>query len=284
MIVAAHAKVNLSLRLRSRDGTGYHPIRSLVQSIGWHDTLTLEAADSDDFRITGDLTAEDDNLAWRAVEAVRRELGVRRPLDLHLEKRIALAAGLGGGSADAAAALVATSALLGGPPELPGRLAASLGSDVPFCLVGGTAWMEGRGEIVTAVPLRPGYALAVAVPPFELATAAVYRRWDEMGEPAAAEVPERALPPALRGRESLGNDLLPAALDLRPEMGDWIDDLEQHWGRAVLLTGSGPACFAFFADESEAGEAVAAITGARATWAGSPSDVGVRVLDGGFKT
>ena len=277
MIVSAFAKVNLSLRVRPRDDSGYHPLRSLVQSIGWADRLTLEAAEEDDFEITGDLPAEEDNLAWQAATAVRRAIAVRRPLRLHLEKHIAVAAGLGGGSADAAAGLVAATGVLRGPAELPALLAPTLGSDVPFCLVGGTAWMEGRGETITAVPLRPDYALAVAVPPFELATAAVYRRWDQLDGPVGSTLSGRDLPPSLRGFEDLGNDLLPAARDLHSDLADWMADLTQRWDRPVHLTGSGPACFAFFGDDAEASDAVGAVTGARAVWAGAPIGVGVRV-------
>ena len=277
MIVSVFAKVNLSLRVQARDGSGYHPLRSLVQSIGWTDRVTVETAESDDFRITGDLPAEEDNLAWRAVNAVRTALTTRRPLDVHLEKSIAVAAGLGGGSADAAGGLVAATGVLRGPAELPALLAPTLGSDVPFCLLGGTAWMEGHGETITPVPLRPDYALAVAVPPFQLATAAVYRHWDEMGEPQGVTVTGRDLPPSLRGFDELGNDLLPAARSLRPELGDWIEELEQQWERRVLLTGSGPGCFGFFSNEDEAADAAGAVAGARAVWSGVPSGVGVRV-------
>lgn len=277
MIVSAFAKVNLSLRVRPRDDSGYHPLRSLVQSIAWADRLTLQVAEEDDFRITGDLPAEEDNLAWQAATAVRRAIAVRRFLDLHLEKHIAVAAGLGGGSADAAAGLVAATGVLRGPAELPGLLAPTLGSDVPFCLVGGTAWMEGRGETVTAVPLRPDYALAVAVPPFELATAAVYRRWDQLDGPSGPAMESRHLPPSLRGFEDLGNDLLPAARHLHSDLADWMADLAQRWERPVHLTGSGPACFAFFEDEAEASDAVGAVAGARSVWAGVPIGVGVRV-------
>ncbi len=198
-------------------------------------------------------------------------------MNLHLEKRIAVAAGLGGGSADAAAGLVAAVRLLGGPTDLAARLAPDLGSDVPFCLVGGTAWMEGRGEAITSVPLHTDYALAVAVPRFELPTAAVYRRWDELGEPVAPALEARHLPPALRDVDELGNDLLLAARDLRPALGDWMAELGAVWQRPVLLTGSGPACFAFFADEDEANSASRAVRDARAVWAGAPSPVGVRV-------
>ncbi|MBI5157372.1 MAG: 4-(cytidine 5'-diphospho)-2-C-methyl-D-erythritol kinase [Acidimicrobiia bacterium] len=278
MIVDGFAKVNLSLRVRPRDDSGYHPLRSLVQSVGWSDRLTLLVAADDAFTIDGDLPAEEDNLAWRAVEAVRTEAATRSRWSLHLHKRIAVAAGLGGGSADAAAGLVAATRLLRTPAGTAERLAPALGSDVPFCLVGGTAWMEGRGEILTTVPLRPDYAVAIAVPPFELATAAVYRHWDEMEGPTGPVIGGRSLPPSLRGFDDVGNDLLPAALDVRPDLGDWMDDLAERWDRPLLLSGSGPACFAFFADEEEAESAVAAVQGARAVWAGVPVAVGVRVV------
>jgi 4-diphosphocytidyl-2-C-methyl-D-erythritol kinase len=277
VIVSAFAKVNLSLRVRPRDAAGYHPVRSLVQSIAWADRLTMEPADEDDFAITGDLPAEEDNLAWQAATAVRRAIGVRRALRLQLEKHIAVAAGLGGGSADAAAGLVAATGVLRGPAELPSLLAPGLGSDVPFCLVGGTAWMEGRGEVITAVPLRPDYALAVAVPPFELSTAAVYRRWDQLDGPVGPAVGGRSLPPSLRSFEELGNDLLPAATSLHSDLADWMSDLAERWERPVQLTGSGPACFGFFADDTEATEALRTVTGARAMWSGVPMAVGVRV-------
>jgi 4-diphosphocytidyl-2-C-methyl-D-erythritol kinase len=108
MIVDGFAKVNLSLRVRSRDASGYHQIRSLAQSIAWSDRVSLDVAEGEDrFTIDGDLLADETNLAWRAVVAVRSDAGQRRPLALHLVKHIALAAGLGGGSADAALGLVA---------------------------------------------------------------------------------------------------------------------------------------------------------------------------------
>lgn len=280
MIVDGFAKVNLSLRVRARDSSGYHQIRSLAQSIGWSDRVSLGfAEDEDRFTVDGDLPAEETNLAWRAVAAVRSDAGLRRPVDLHLVKRIALAAGLGGGSADAAAGLVAASRLLGSAPDVAARLAPALGSDVPFCLVGGAAWMEGRGETVTAVGVEPDFSVAVAVPPFELSTAAVYRRWDELDGPGGVAIEGRRLPPSLRGFEPLGNDLLPAALDLRPELGDWMAALAARWERTVLLTGSGPAVFAFFADVDEASGAAAAVDGARAVWAGRAVAAGTRVIE-----
>jgi 4-diphosphocytidyl-2-C-methyl-D-erythritol kinase len=278
VIVEALGKVNLSLHLRVRDASGYHPIRSLVQSVDWSDSLTLQLADADRFTVDGDMPADESNLAWRAMVAARCAAGVRRGVALHLVKRIPVAAGLGGGSADAAAGLVGTSRLLGLDPAVPERLALGLGADVPFCVVGGTAWMEGRGERVTPVSVRPSYALAVAVPPFEMSTSQVYRRWDDLGGPAGTPMEVRHLPPSLRGLDDLANDLSPAAVDLRPDLGDWLTDLATGWGRPVLLTGSGPAAFGFFSDLDEATDAAAAAASVRATWAGGPASGGWRVV------
>lgn len=271
MRVRGFAKVNLSLQVRGRDDSGFHPLRSLVQSIAWADLLTVGWADDDDaFAIDGDLEAEASNLAWRAAVAVRRASGSSRPMSVHLQKRIPVSAGLGGGSADAAAALVAAGDLFAVDAAVLDGLAPDLGSDVLFCLLGGSAWMEGRGDRIHPARLRDGWALAVAVPPFPLSTAAVYRRWDEMDGPGGNPIASRHLPPALRDHAPLVNDLLPAARDLRPELGDWMAAVAGVWGRPVLMTGSGPAVFAFFADADEAADALPHVPESRAVWAGLP--------------
>lgn len=253
----APAKLNFDLRLRSVDASGLHPLRSLVQTIDWSDLLSLEEGDEDTFQIHGaDLPEGGDNLIWRAVEAL--QLDSRPRLALRLEKRIAVSAGLGGGSADAAATLAGLADMLGLDPERVGAAAARVGADVPFLLTGGTAWMEGYGTEITPLPPLSGFAVAVAVPPFELPTPAVYRRWDELGEPLGTEVTVSALPPSLRPFGDVRNDLTPAAVSLQPDLADWMADLELRWERPVLMSGSGPACFAFFLDSDEAEDAVAA--------------------------
>lgn len=274
----APAKLNLDLRVGSRDESGLHPLRSLVQTIEWCDRLTVEAGDEDLLEITGaDLDVGDDNLVWRAV----RELvpGRRPPLAIELEKLIPVAAGLGGGSADAAATLAAVADLLGVEREAVERAAPRVGSDVPFALVGGTAWMEGHGEILTRLDPLEGFAVAVAVPDFELATSDVYRRWDEMDEPLGPEIAGPGLPPALRGQGELRNDLTPAAVELRPELGEWMTELARAWGRPVIMSGSGPACFAFFLDLDEAEGARSGIESTRGSRAAHLRPVAVRRIE-----
>jgi len=277
MEVEAFAKVNLSLRLRARDASGRHPLRSLVQSIDWADRLGLASAPEDAFTVTGLALPDDDaNLERRALRAARAASSRPGPVALTLDKRIPIAAGLGGGSADAAACLVLVAAHLGLSSGQRDALAPGLGADVPFCLVGGTAWMESYGERLTPVPPLAGFWLAVVVPPFEVATTAAYRRWDELEGPAGPEISGRDLPPELRPFAPLGNDLVPAARSLVPELGDWAADLERRWGRAVLMSGSGPALFGFFPTASEA-EGAAAVPGARGARACRPEPTGWRV-------
>jgi 4-diphosphocytidyl-2-C-methyl-D-erythritol kinase len=265
MHVDVFAKVNVSLRVRPPDRSGLHPLRSLAQSIDWRDCLVLADADEDALEVDPpDVPADERNLAWRAVEAVRQRAGATGPVRVSLAKRIPVAAGLGGGSADAAGGLVVAGKRFGLDDEGRAALAPGLGADVPFCLSGGTAWMEGHGEQISPLPFSGDYVLAVVVPPFPLSTAAVFRRWDELGGPTGPAPPERDLPDSLRPYAPLANDLVPAARDLTPALGDWLADLAGAWGRAVMMTGSGPAVFGYFGDEDEAAGALGEAGEARA--------------------
>jgi len=280
--VAAYAKVNLGLRVGSAAPDGYHPVWGIFQSIDLSDRLVLAAADEDS--ITGphggEIPAGLDNLAWQAVRAVRHHAGVTSALAVTLEKQIPVAAGLGGGSADAAAALIAAGRLLGVDRDELTGLAPALGSDVPFCIVGGTARVSGHGEVVTTLDALDGFSLAVVVPPIELATPAVFRRWDELDEPTGLDIPGRDLPPALREEAPLRNDLYPAAAAIAPVIDDWRADLAAAWGRPVLMSGSGPSLYGFFVDKEEATAAVAGIPpGARCAEGIDLMSVGWRVVD-----
>lgn len=259
----APAKLNLDLRVGAVDSRGMHPLWSLVQTIEWTDLLKIEVADEDHLEVEGGDLPDDDNLVWKAINS----LGVRkRPsLDIRLAKNVPVAAGLGGGSSDAAAAMAATAGLLKIAEAKVTETAPEVGADVLFFLKGGTARMEGYGERVTRLEPLEGFAVAVAVPDFELVTPEVYGRWDELERPIGPEVSGGQLPPALRPYQELRNDLTPAAVSLRADLADWIRDLEERWVRPVLMSGSGPACFGFFVDHDEAADALAEVTVARST-------------------
>lgn len=281
MQAEALAKVNLSLQVLPRDPSGLHPLRSLMQSIEWADLLTWREADHDALVVRGLPVPEDEtNLAWRALAAVRACVLSPGPAALDLDKRIPVSAGLGGGSADAAAVLGLAAARYGLPAPARDALAPGLGADVPFCLVGGTCLVEGHGERLTPLPPLGGFVLAVVVPPFAVPTAAAFRRWDDLGGPGGLPVPVRDLPTPLREGPPPANDLLPAAVSLVPDLGDWLAELRRAWGQAVLMSGSGPALFGFFASESEAAEAAGAVAGARAARACRLAPQGWRVPSG----
>ena len=269
----APAKLNLSLLVGERDAGGYHPLRSLVQTIEWVDYLTFEEAESDQLTVEGaELPEGRDNLVWKAIAALREAAAITRPLlDIGLKKHIPASAGLGGGSSDAAASLLATARLARISPVLAEAVAPQVGADVPFLMVGGTAWMEGYGEQVNPLEVAPDYALGVVVPPFELATSSVYSSWDHLGGPPGPEVEGRRLPPSLRTLGPLRNDLTPAAISVHPDLADWMSEMSALLERPMLITGSGPAMFGFFADLEEAISAMAmAPSSLRAAMATTP--------------
>jgi 4-diphosphocytidyl-2-C-methyl-D-erythritol kinase len=269
----APAKLNLDLHVLGTERGGYHRLRSLAQAIDYYDTLRAEPSDDDHLEVDGE-PIPGENLVWGAVESLRGRSGDRTPLHLDLEKRIPVAAGLGGGSADAAAALMLVGGILGVSDIAD--LAPPLGADVPFFLHGGLAMMEGTGVRLTRLPLTVDYAVGVATPTFRLATRDVFRAWDRLGDAKVRPVGANAVPPSLREYAPLVNNLEPAARLVAPDLGDWISSLENLWDRPVLLTGSGPTLFAFFVDLDEARSAVASAPG-RATFAALPVPGGVRV-------
>jgi 4-diphosphocytidyl-2-C-methyl-D-erythritol kinase len=251
----APAKINLSLLVSPPRDDGYHPLASLVQTVEWSDRLLVEPWEGHDEYNT-DI---EDDLVTRAL-GLARETGEVPPLKLVLDKEIPMGAGLGGGSSDAAATLLASSDFGQVPKDdLPG-LAARIGADVPLFLTGGTLMMSGIGEKIDQVAPADGFAVAVAIPEFRLSTGEVYRRWDRLEGPEGDAVEDSALPPVLRSRMPMRNDLLPAVLDLEPRMGDFIADLRSVWGTSVSMTGSGSAVFAYFTTLDEATDAASAVS------------------------
>ena len=281
MRARAFAKVNLSLHVRSLNADGYHPLRGLFQSVDWYDRIIVEDAETDSIEVPGGGAPEDDsNLAWRAVVDAR-SLGLhRQPTRVVISKEIPSLAGLGGGSADAAAALGLAARRFSVSFDEVRTLAVTLGSDVPFALVGGTAIVTGRGEFVAPQPDATGFALAIVVPPIALGTSAVFRAWDELDGPEGPAIVGADLPPALREFAPLVNDLYPAAVSVAPEIDEWRAELSHRWGVPVAMTGSGSALFSYFPSLNEAEDAVAAVPqGATATRAVRPTTKGWEPAD-----
>jgi 4-diphosphocytidyl-2-C-methyl-D-erythritol kinase len=287
--VTAPAKINLSLGVGSVRSDGYHPLATVYQAVSLFDEVVLRPVedDSTDVSVTvsGDgvdvdaVPSGEDNLAVRAVRLLGQHVGRELGVALHLRKRIPVAGGLAGGSTDAAAALLGADALfeLHLPrPELL-ELAATLGSDVPFCLTGGTAMGAGRGEQVTPVMTRGEYWWVVVPDPDGLSTSAVYTEYDRLNEGRPVPDPEipDALLAALRAGDvealgrALSNGLTGAALSFRPDLAELLRTGTDCSAHGALVSGSGPTTL-FLCESpshaeqvSEALEAIGERTGRR---------------------
>jgi 4-diphosphocytidyl-2-C-methyl-D-erythritol kinase len=263
----AYAKLNLVLHVGPPREDGMHPICSLMASIDLADELTATPRDSgaDTVICRG---VPEDNLAARALADFRSRAGRElRPLEVRIDKHIPVAAGLGGGSADAAATLRIANELAGGPltrEELL-RLASDLGSDVPSQLDPHHALVQGVGEQVEPVEL-PALTAVLVPDPDGLSTAVVYAELDRMGGARGQLDPEplRALAAAGPAELAAGlsNDLQLAALSLRPALTGTLERLRSAGALGAAVSGSGPTCFGLFDDASGAESAAASIPGA----------------------
>lgn len=267
--VRAPAKVNLQLSVGPPGADGYHDLATVFHAVSLYDDVVASPAEDITVSLeTPDpsVPVDDDNLAVRAANALAEHTGIDEGVHLRLVKRIPVAAGMAGGSADAAAALVACDALWGtalSRDELA-ELAADLGSDVPFALLGGTAIGTGRGTLLSPVLGRGEFHWVFAIAGEGLSTPSVYRECDRLR--AGLDVPEPAiderLMAALRSGDAralgaaLSNDLQEAAVSLRPALAQTIDAASELGALGAIVSGSGPTV-AFLVRSPEAGLDVA---------------------------
>lgn len=263
---AAHAKVNLWLNVVGRRDDGYHLLESLVAFVDLADGIEARPADRLSLDVAGPfagtLAAEDDNLVLKAARLLADRAGVTPRAELSLLKNVPVAAGLGGGSADAAAALRELIELwrVAMPEEELFDLAARLGADVPMCLAGRTAFVSGVGERLAWAPRLPPCAILLVNPGKALATRDVFAA--RHGPFTAA----RPVPPSWRTIEELaaalavrGNDLTAAAVSLEPAVGQVLRALCAGDARYAGMSGSGATCFALFDTLDRARRAGAAL-------------------------
>ncbi|MEN0070141.1 MAG: 4-(cytidine 5'-diphospho)-2-C-methyl-D-erythritol kinase [Propionicimonas sp.] len=266
--VRASGKINLALRSGPRRPDGYHRLATVFQAVSVFDELDARWADAGEFSITVEgeqaelVPADDSNLAVKAARLLAREYGAGGVgCALELRKTIPVTGGMAGGSADAAAALLACSVLwdLDTSPDDLLELGAKLGADVPFCLAGGTAMGTGRGDLLAPVLSRGSYQWVLAMDDGELSTPEVFRRFDELHPTgsAALEVPPSLLNALISGDpvalgQSLVNDLEPAAVSLRPQLGRVLRAGRELGALGALVSGSGPTVAFLVADERAA--------------------------------
>ena len=250
MQVRAHAKINLNLRVLGRnEATGFHDIETWMVPVTLADDLRVELADTPGIQFTCSdptLGTDEDNLAWRAADLFLRESGRAVGAIVELHKNVPHGAGLGGGSSDAAAVLVALNELTGAalPPERLEQLAAKLGSDVPFFIRRSAAMARGRGEILETRPLVQDLDLLLLKPPFAVETAWAYCEWS-----AGRRCPESWAAPQLCDGLEIFNDLerpVFAKFLLLPAIKQWL--LDHSLVAAAAMTGSGSCLFAVLRD------------------------------------
>ena len=259
--VAPPAKVNLHLEILGRRPDGWHELRTVYQSIDLRDHLTVEPARDDELSLvvtpSGAVTDGEDNLVLRAARLVRQRMGCERGARFVLRKRIPVEAGLGGGSADAAAALVLLRRLWGcdlDAKEMDG-LARELGTDVPFFLHGGLALGSGRGDVLSELPDHEALSVVVAVPEARVPTSEVFARLRPRLTSHRHGGTVDALAAGLRGRfdwREMTNELEDVVLEGWPEVGECLRMLRSRDPVHTSMSGSGGACFSVFRDEAAA--------------------------------
>lgn len=272
--VRAPGKVNLSLRVGPRRRDGYHPVSTVYQAVSLYEDVVARPGEGFEVTVSGPhaerVPTDASNLALRAAHLLADRAGVVDGVHLHLHKGVPVAGGMAGGSADAAAALVACDALwdTGLAREELARLAAVLGADVPFALMGHVAVGSGRGDLLTPALTRGEYHWAFAVRDSGLSTADVYRTFDELvpdGASLDADADStvlravRAGDPAALGA-ALHNDLQVAALELAPELAETIDVAIDAGALGAIVSGSGPTVAALARSRQHAVMIAAAFT------------------------
>ena len=260
----AYGKINLGLDVTGRRDDGYHLLKMIMQSVGIYDTLTFSKNDSPDILIATNrdyLPTGPKNLIYRAVDLIREEYGIKDGISINLEKGIPVAAGMAGGSADAAVAILAMNEMfeLGMDPDRMSSLGLRLGADIPFCIRGGTCLAEGIGEKLTSLPAMPDCSILIIKPGFGISTKYVYQAIDEISIPDHPDID--GIAEALRNGDisricaAMGNVLELVSCREHPGIEKIKDSMRTMGADAAMMTGSGPAVFGIFTDAGKAEKA-----------------------------
>ncbi len=264
LTLSANAKINLTLDILGTREDGYHEVAMIMQEISLHDTLSMGKINQG-ISLTiviegqqGTLPADESNLCWKAAALVQKEYNLQEGVEIHLTKRIPMAAGLAGGSADAAAVLKGMNHLfrLGMTEARLCELGARLGSDIPFCIMGGTMLATGRGEILTRLPSFPRLSVVLAKPPVGVSTAWAYKTYD-----AGYNGPHpdnEAMLEAIHGGDAhkaaglLCNVLEGVTETEHPVIADYKRLMMEHGAMASMMSGSGPTVFGLVREKQQA--------------------------------
>mgnify|MGYP002855245024 CR=1 FL=1 len=246
MIRNAHAKINLSINVLGRRADGYHELDMINLPLELADRLEMDVDEEMSYQDNCQLPFDEHNIIYKAIGLLREEFGFKENFRIRLDKRIPMMAGLGGGSADGAAALHLVNDLLdlGLTDDQLALRGRKLGADVPFCIYNQPARVRGIGEELEMIPVPQQYEILLVKPKGGVSTAEAYRMCDENG-PVHPDIDKihKALIHDEPLKGLLGNSLLASALTLEPRIGDILAELRPGDDGEVMMSGSGSACF-----------------------------------------
>ena len=264
MRLRAMAKINLALDVLGRRPDGYHDVRMIMQTISMYDALDIQIKKEPGIELSTNLPyvpADSRNLAYKAADLLMQEFHIKEGLQIHLEKFIPVSAGMAGGSSDAAAVLVGVNNLFGlglSQEELMKR-GSTLGADIPYCVMRGTALAEGIGEKLTPLPSVPECFVLVGKPPVSVSTKAAYEslRLEEIDHrPDIDGMIESLKAGDLRGITSrMQNVFQPGISEIYPVIGDIVKLMEENGAMKAIMSGSGPSVFGIYEKRKEASNA-----------------------------
>lgn len=258
LIKKAYGKINLGLDVIGRRDDGYHIVKMIMQTVELHDVVTMEKTSDGVISMTTDdvnLPVDQDNLCIQAAELLKKEFGFSEGLKIHLEKNIPVAAGMAGGSTDAAAVLKGVNELfdLGLSEEELMKRGLLLGADIPYCIMGGTALSEGIGEVLTKVAPMEKTLLLIAKPPVNVSTGKVYGALDALESYEHPDID--GLIEAIEKKDireicsTMGNVLADVTMPMVPEIEDLKNQMISDGAVGAMMTGSGPTVFGIFDDK-----------------------------------
>lgn len=263
--IKAMAKVNLGLDVLRRRENGYHDVKMVMQTVDLYDVLTINKEEDEQIHITsnvGELPLNEDNLIYKAARLLFDKAGTEYGVSIHLDKNIPIAAGMAGGSTDAAATLTALNELFefGFTKEELAGIGVKIGADVPYCIYGGTYLSEGIGEILTKLPDAPDCYIVIAKPPIGVSTKYVYENLhiETVSEhPDMDGMVEAIQNGSLKGvTDKMGNVLETVTVKKYPEIAKMKNCLLENGAENALMSGSGPTVFGIFTDKETADNAL----------------------------
>lgn len=260
----AYAKINLGLDVIARLENGYHEVKMVMQTVGIYDVLTLKKIPQGIVVTTdnGELPTDDNNLIYKAARLMKEKYSIQEGVSIHLEKNIPIAAGMAGGSTDAAATFWGMNELfeLGASMQELQELGVKVGADVPYCIMGGTALAEGIGEKLSPLPAPPECVLLVAKPDINVSTKYVYEHLDAEGVEEHPDID--GMTEALAGKDlqgivaRLGNVLENVTVKRHPIIAEIKECMLEYGAMGSLMSGSGPTVFGIFEKKEDAERAL----------------------------